>query len=116
RPRRGARPWRDGRLMLLAIDVGNTETVIGLYEEDDAGRETAPGQPRFGIGREDAPARGLRFHWRLSSVPDRTPDEHAMLLTQLLDLEGLDIAEAVSGIAICSSVPAMTAGLRQMAQ
>jgi type III pantothenate kinase len=102
--------------MLLAIDVGNTETVIGLYAQnpDEAGGEPAP-EPGFGIGLENTPMRGLRYHWRLSSVPDRTPDEHAMLLTQLLDLEGLDIAAAVSGIAICSSVPAMTAGLRQMA-
>jgi len=99
--------------MLLAIDVGNTETVIGLYAQDDDAREE-PGVG-FGIGLENQPLRGLRYHWRLSSVPDRTPDEHAMLLTQLLDLEGLEITTAVSGIAVCSSVPAMTAGLRQMA-
>jgi type III pantothenate kinase len=102
--------------MLLTIDVGNTETVIGLYalegEPVDEGSADLGG---VGIGLEDKPMRGLRYHWRLSSVPDRTPDEHAMLLTQLLDLEGLDIGSAVSGIAICSSVPAMTAGLRQMA-
>ncbi len=47
----------------------------------------------FGIGLENHPPRGLRHHWRLSSVPDRTPDEHALLLTQLLDLEGLDFDE-----------------------
>jgi type III pantothenate kinase len=102
--------------MLLTIDVGNTETVIGLYalegEDIDEGSADLGG---VGIGLENKPMRGLRYHWRLSSVPDRTPDEHAMLLTQLLDLEGLDIGSAVSGIAICSSVPAMTAGLRQMA-
>lgn len=103
--------------MLLAIDVGNTESVVGLYalEGDDIHEEPVADQAGVGIGLENHPLRGLRYHWRLSSVPDRTPDEHAMLLTQLLDLEGLDISSAVSGIAICSSVPAMTAGLRQMA-
>src|ERR1019366_4616044 len=104
--------------MLLAIDVGNTETVIGLYalEGEDIDEERVSDQSGVGIGLEkNHPLRGLRYHWRLSSVPDRTPDEHAMLLTQLLVLEGLDISNAVSGIAICSSVPAMTAGLRQMA-
>jgi type III pantothenate kinase len=102
--------------MLLAIDVGNTETVIGLYALGDGpDDEPAPESSGFGIGIEDEPMRGLRYHWRLSSVPDRTPDEHAMLLTQLLDLEALDITTAVSGIAVCSSVPKMTAGLRQMA-
>ncbi|MGH9047523.1 MAG: type III pantothenate kinase, partial [Acidimicrobiales bacterium] len=84
-------------------------------EGDDLDLEEVSGPGRVGIGLENQPLRGLRYHWRLSSVPDRTPDEHAMLLTQLLDLEGLDISSAVSGIAICSSVPAMTAGLRQMA-
>lgn len=101
--------------MLLAIDVGNTESVIGLYAlEEDA--EPGPEYSGVGIGVESHPRRGLRYHWRLSSVPDRTPDEHAMLLTQLLDLEGLDIASAVSGISICSSVPSMTTALRLMAQ
>ena len=38
-----------------------------------------------------------------------------MLLTQLLDLEGLDIATTVDGIAVSSSVPAVTGELRQMA-
>jgi type III pantothenate kinase len=101
--------------MLLAIDVGNTESVIGLYALGDEA-DTGPELSGVGIGVESHPRRGLRYHWRLSSVPDRTPDEHAMLLTQLLDLEGLDIASAVTGISICSSVPSMTTGLRLMAQ
>jgi type III pantothenate kinase len=102
--------------MLLAIDVGNTESVIGLYASEGEDLDDASADAGgVGIGLENHPLRGLRYHWRLSSVPDRTPDEHAMLLTQLLDLEGLDISSAVSGIAISSSVPAMTAALRQMA-
>ena len=57
---------------------------------------------------------GLAHHWRLSTVAERTSDEHALLLTQLLDLDGLDIDEAVTGIAVTSSVPLVTANLRQM--
>ena len=38
-----------------------------------------------------ASTRGLVHHWRLSTVAARTPDEHAVVLTQLLDLEGLDV-------------------------
>ena len=102
--------------MLLAIDVGNTETVIGLYALTTAEGESLPaGDVGFGIGLEDDPSRGLTHHWRLSTVPTRTPDEHAVLLTQLLDLEGLDIGTSVTGIAISSSVPAVTGELRQMA-
>ncbi|HEY2565909.1 MAG TPA: type III pantothenate kinase [Acidimicrobiales bacterium] len=95
--------------MLLAIDVGNTETVVGLFVDDPAVTDGATG-PRDG----NEPA-GLAHHWRLSTVAGRTADEHALLLTQLLDLDGLDIDEAVSGIAVTSSVPFVTANLRQMA-
>jgi len=102
--------------MLLAIDVGNTETVIGLYElEEDAGLPASEAPVGFGIGAEDHPSRGLTHHWRLSTVVERTPDEHAVLLTQLLDLEGLDIGATVTGVAISSSVPAVTGELRHMA-
>ena len=60
--------------------------------------------------------RGLTHHWRLSTAHGRTPDEHAVLLTQLLDLEGIDMAEAVRGIAISSSAPGVTGSLRNMAE
>jgi type III pantothenate kinase len=92
--------------MLLAIDAGNTETVIGLYELDDATHAAS--------ASDRASTRGLVHHWRLSTVAARTPDEHAVLLTQLLDLEGLDLEAVVTGIAISSSVPEATAQLRRM--
>jgi type III pantothenate kinase len=59
--------------------------------------------------------RGLAYHWRISTVAERTPDELAMVLTQLLDLEGLDLRAAVTAIAIASSVPGVTTQLRRMA-
>jgi type III pantothenate kinase len=106
--------------VLLAIDVGNTETVIGLYAisgDDDSSLPPEDGAVGFGIGADEDPShqRGLTHHWRLSTVPARTPDEHAVLLTQLLDLEGLDIGATVTGIAVSSSVPRVTGELRQMA-
>src|SRR5665213_3637981 len=95
--------------MLLAIDVGNTETVIGLFGP------AAPDAPdAMGFARA-TDERGLAFHWRISTVADRTPDEHAMMLTQLLDLEGLDLRTAVSAMAISSSAPSVTTQLRRMA-
>ncbi|MGH9081829.1 MAG: type III pantothenate kinase [Acidimicrobiales bacterium] len=102
--------------MLLAIDVGNTETVIGLYTlTPQEGASFPPGDAGFGIGAERQPVHGLTHHWRLSTVPARTPDEYAVLLTQILDLEGIDIGVTVGGVAVCSSVPAVTGHLRQMA-
>jgi pantothenate kinase type III len=105
--------------VLLVIDVGNTETVIGLYARGDSDPALDPEESvGVGIGTERDPSAptGLTHHWRLSTVPSRTPDEHAVLLTQLLDLEGLDIATSVTGIAVSSSVPHVTGELRQMAQ
>lgn len=98
--------------MLLAIDVGNTETVIGLFstgpgDEPPAGARPAPPAPPEPVG--------LSHHWRLSTVDDRTPDEHALLISQLLALDGMDVADVVSGMAVSSSVPRVTTALRQMA-
>ena len=66
--------------MLLAIDVGNTETVIGLF-----GPETPEAADAMGFARASG-EHGLTHHWRISTDANRTPDEHAMVLTQLLDL------------------------------
>jgi type III pantothenate kinase len=77
--------------MLLTLDTGNTETVMGLFD-----------------GTE------LVSHWRLSTNAERTSDEHALLVSQLLDLEGYAFEETVTGIAISSTVPSLTATLRDM--
>src|SRR3954467_11121482 len=62
--------------MLLAIDVGNTQTVFGLFEGEELGEQ-------FRVGTD-------RTH---------TGDELAVLLRACVDLEALD------GIVLCSSVP-----------
>ena len=95
--------------MLLAIDVGNTETVIGLF-----GPIVADAPDAMGFARA-TDEHDLAFHWRISTLVERTPDEHAMVLTQLLDLEGLDLRTTVTAIAICSSAPTVTTQLRRMA-
>jgi len=119
--------------VLLALDVGNTHTVIGLFDPATApaggGRRAAAGE---GAGASRAMAGGrdrrsggempdLRFHWRIATVAERTPDEHALLLVDLLHLVGVDIrgeelTRRLSGIAIASSVPEATLALREMAQ
>jgi len=95
--------------MLLAIDVGNTETVIGLF--GDTPSADAPQSIARSSGEH-----GLAFHWRMSTVVERTPDELALMLTQLLGLEGLDVRRCVNALAISSSAPAATTQLRRMAQ
>ena len=92
--------------MLLAIDTGNTETVIGLIgaEPEDVSEQA------LGIARGTG-EHGLKYHWRLSTIPDRTPDELAVVLTQLLGLEGLDLRRTVTAIAVSSSVGAISPGV-----
>ena len=71
--------------MLLTIDVGNTQTVIGLYE---AGGDTATA---------DA---GLLEHWRIATDDARTADEHAVVIGNLLRSAGYTLD--VGGVSVCS--------------
>ena len=75
--------------MLLAIDVGNTHTVLGLF----------------------ADAR-LVEHWRVATEDRRTADELAVLVAGLL--AGHLGPEGVSGVAVCSTVPTVLHELREM--
>src|SRR3982075_3625956 len=62
------------------------------------------------------PAPELLHHWRVSSNEERTADEMALLVAQLLDLQGFDIDRTVTGIAVASVVPRTTAALRDMTE
>jgi len=64
--------------MLLAVDVGNTQTALGLYDGDT-----------------------LADHWRLASERSTTADELGVVMAGLLDLE------AVDGICLSSTVPVL---------
>ncbi len=68
----------------MAFDVGNSETTIGLYDGDS-----------------------LRAHWRVTTAADRTPDELALLIRELLSLRGHE-QTSVRGSVIASVVPALT--------
>ena len=74
--------------MLLVIDVGNTQTVLGLYDHEL-----------------------LAGSWRLTTRRDRTLDETRLWLTGLLNLDGFD-HERVTALAVSSVVPSVTATLR----
>ncbi len=125
--------------MLLAIDVGNTETVVGMFaggEETPAqlslpGENAGPGEAeRTAVGasvqvgedgatealKESELPVGLVHHWRISTMRDHTPDEHALAFTQLLAMDGVDPVRSVGGIAVSSSVPPVTGALRRMAE
>lgn len=78
--------------MLLAIDVGNTNTVIGAYQ-----------------------GKKLVAHWRLETTSRRTSDEYGILVLQWFAHAGLD-ASKVDAVAVSSVVPAMQFNLERMSE
>ena len=70
--------------MILAFDVGNTETTAALFDDDQ-----------------------VRSHWRITTNLPRTADEYSLLLRSLLNAEGMQVS-SVTGSAICSVVPPVT--------
>ncbi len=77
--------------MLLALDVGNTNTVVGVFED-----------------------KRLRVHWRISTRRDGTGDEYGMLISNLLHLAGLEPGQ-ISALIIASVVPPLQSSLEEMA-
>jgi type III pantothenate kinase len=82
--------------MLLALDVGNTNTKIGLY-------------------RLDAQPPALVANWRLTTHRTQTVDEYGALFVNLFHMKGTDPA-AVKHIIISSVVPPVDGTLRQMCE
>src|ERR1700685_2836030 len=78
--------------MLLALDVGNTNTVLGVFR-----------------------ATQLAAHWRLTTARDQTIDEYGILSRELFTLAELDPSE-IGGIIISSVVPPLNSTLAGMAE
>lgn len=82
--------YHRGRMtVLLAVDVGNTNTVLGVFRDDL-----------------------LAASWRIQTVAERTSDEYAVLLKTLLDMEGFPWKSIDAGI-ISSVVPPAVFGLQR---
>ena len=79
--------------MLLAVNVGNTNTVFGVFDGDE-----------------------LRWSWRISTQPTRTADELGVVLAGLLDQAGLSFTTKITGVAISSVVPPSTTAFREMVE
>ena len=78
--------------MLLAIDVGNTNTVLGVYD-----------------------GKTLRAHWRIETTSRRTFDEYGILALQLFAHANLD-PKKVSAVAVSSVVPTLQFNLEKMSE
>ena len=77
--------------MLLAIDVGNTNIVLGVFEGE-----------------------ALTESWRLATLHDRTADEIRILVSRLFEERRIDMAR-VQGVIIASVVPPLTGTVKEMA-
>jgi type III pantothenate kinase len=80
-----------GDAMLLTIDVGNTNTVLCLFDGETVAE-----------------------HWRIATDPARTADELAVIVRGLLALSTLSCAPKLDGIALCSTVPSVLHEMRDM--
>jgi type III pantothenate kinase len=77
--------------VLLAVDVGNSTTVIGVFDEE-----------------------GLAHHWRLSTLARRTSDELGLLVAGLLRFPDLRMDRDLHGVVIGCVVPPLTETFREM--
>jgi type III pantothenate kinase len=82
--------------MLLAIDVGNTNTVLGLYRLDGEKPE-------------------LAAHWRVTTHRSQTADEYGVLFVNLFQMNEMAPSQ-VSNIIISSVVPPVDSTLRQVCE
>lgn len=78
--------------MLLAVDIGNTETTIGVFEGED-----------------------LAHTWRLATQRERTSDELALVINGVLALDRIRLTEHITGVGVSSVVPTATLAMREMA-
>src|SRR5947207_9527556 len=78
--------------MLLAIDLGNTQTHIGMFRGDE-----------------------LAESWRLATVRETTGDELATLMANLLELRGLSLGDVDAAI-LSSVVPQLTPEYERLAE
>lgn len=77
--------------MLLAADVGNTQTHLGVFKNAE-----------------------LIHEWRASTDGRRTADEWGLMFGHFLALAGMSFSSEITGVAICSVVPRATQELRDM--
>lgn len=87
--------------MLLAIDVGNSNTVVGLYDDTDPNEAATADE-------------GLIDHWRIATERHRTADELSVVLRDFLRPRFPGGFESIQGICISSGVPRITSALRDM--
>jgi type III pantothenate kinase len=103
--------------MLLAIDIGNTNIALGLFEHLDRDPERVPRLPTLApageAGLRSSDPYVLRADWRLETRAARTADEYAALLAELFRLAGLEMRD-VTAVIVSSVVPPVLFPIEQL--
>ena len=94
--------------MLLVIDVGNTNTVLGVFAR------VAKVHPADGAAETPHYER-LVAHWRVATVLRHTVDEYGVLFRSLFSMDNLEVS-GIHGIVISSVVPPLDSTLRQVCE
>lgn len=94
--------------MLLVMDVGNTNTVLGVFER-------VAHRPGEDVTTEAVRYERLVANWRVGSHLNRTVDEYGVIFRNLFSMDNLEVS-AVHGIVISSVVPPLDAVLRQVCE
>jgi type III pantothenate kinase len=89
--------------MLLVLDVGNTNTVLGVFAKADG---VAGAGPYYGT---------LVANWRVTTSATQTVDEYGVLFRNLFAMANLEVT-AVGGIVVSSVVPPLDSTLREMCE
>jgi type III pantothenate kinase len=96
--------------MLLVLDVGNTNTVLGVFAR------VAKLHPADGDAAEDPPRYELLVaNWRVATSQTQTVDEYGVLFRNLFAMDNLEV-KGIHGIVISSVVPPLDSTLRQVCE
>ncbi len=77
---------------MMAADIGNTQTVLGVFEGED-----------------------LKAHWRMATEAHRSSDEVGIGCAALLELRGMSLSE-VEAMIVSSDVPPLVRAYRRFAE
>ena len=96
--------------MLLVLDVGNTNTVLGVFTA-----VTSTAAPGSAAGPESPRYQSLVANWRVATVATQTVDEYGVLFRNLFAMDNLE-SKGIHGIVISSVVPPLDSTLRQVCE
>ncbi len=96
--------------MLLVLDVGNTNTVLGVFAK------VAKIPPAKSAAASDTPHYELLVaNWRVATIANHTVDEYGVLFRNLFAMDNMEV-KGIHGIVISSVVPPLDSTLRQVCE